>query len=210
MSEERIVYLSRLVLDPRRKEVREALRDRYKLHQLVYSFRGDAAQRGTEDGGRLLWRLEPVKGGEPPVILMLSPGELSRESYERRGEDWPVQQARTSGLLLRIPAGVYAFRIEANPIRRRERSRAVPLREPMEQVAWLQERIAPLELLEVVPVRTEVYKIRKPGTQPYPLHAVLFEGRLRVPEGEEEAAKRLFLEGVGRGKAMGLGMLSLR
>jgi|GEM_PF-4116094 len=193
------IYLTQVVLDPYAKEVRRALEDRYALHRIAYSLKGEGQE------GRLLWRLEPVHSHRRPVLLVQTPHPPVLEHVLGRG----LGNAETRRIELRLSPGTYAFRLEANAVRRRER-RARPLLDPEEQVEWLVERLAPMTLLSVIPVRTTAYIIRKPRGTKYPLHAVLFEGRLSVPEGAVPDAARKLRDGVGRARSMGMGMLSLK
>jgi len=193
------LYLTQLALDPYAKEVRRALEDRYALHRIAYSLKGDGRK------GRLLWRLEPLRGKKRPVMLVQTPFPPELGHFLAQG--WG--DARVNQIQLELAPGVYAFRLEANAVRRREQ-KARPLLDPDEQVHWLGEKLAPLELPEVIPTRSVAHVVRKPGGETYTLHAVLFEGRLLVPEsGVGEAAARV-LEGIGRGRSMGLGLLSLK
>ena len=193
------VYLTKLTLNPYAKEVRRTLENRYALHRIAYSLKGEGRE------GRLLWRLEPPNGRAGAVILVQTPYTPDLGYVLERG----LGYAETRRVELRLTPGSFAFRLEANAVRRHEQ-RARPLLDPEEQVQWLEERLAPMKLLEVVPVRAAPLAIKKPGGDKYTLHAVLFEGRLEVGRDAVAEAQRMMLEGIGRGRSMGLGMLSLK
>lgn len=193
------IFLTQITLDPYDKRVRRILTDRYALHQIVYSLRGEGHD------GRLLWRLEPFNGKKRPVVLAQTPFAPDLGYFLEQG----LGDAQVRRIQLELKPGVYAFRLEANAVRRREQ-RARPLVDPDEQVRWLEEKLAPLELLSVLPVRTTILDIRKPGGDTYPLHAVLFEGKLRIAENAAVEAKAKMQKGIGRSRSMGLGMLSLK
>ena len=55
--------------------------------------------------------------------------------------------------------------------------------------------------------RKQTYHFKKNGTRPVTLLAVTYEGILQVTD--PEAFKALLCEGVGRGKAYGLGLMTI-
>lgn len=55
--------------------------------------------------------------------------------------------------------------------------------------------------------RKQTYHFKKNGTRPVTLLAVTYEGVLQVTD--PEAFKALLCEGVGRGKAYGLGLMTI-
>ena len=59
----------------------------------------------------------------------------------------------------------------------------------------------------VTPLTQPIYHFKKNGTRPVTLLAVTYEGILQVTD--PEAFKALLCEGVGRGKAYGLGLMTI-
>lgn len=55
--------------------------------------------------------------------------------------------------------------------------------------------------------RKQTYHFKKNGTRPVTLLAVTYEGILQVTD--PEAFKALLCEGIGRGKAYGLGLMTI-
>ena len=105
------MYLSQLVLDPRHRQARRDLANRYDLHAtLCWSF-ADPRQ------ARPLWRMELTRPGEPPCVLVQS---LERPSWERLAERhrgyFIDHRCKALTLPERLaPDQRLRFRLEANP-----------------------------------------------------------------------------------------------
>ncbi len=109
-----MVYLSEVVLNPRRHAVMRALGDSYALHRLVsMTFRG-----GDREGlGRVLYRADSVPEGVRLLIQSAQVPELSRLG------PMLIRQRGPKAVALRSPAGepvfkrgtVLRFRLHANP-----------------------------------------------------------------------------------------------
>lgn len=80
----------------------------------------------------------------------------------------------------------------------------------MEQEEWLWAQAAKHGFAVSEGVRSDrkqTYQFKKNGTRPVTLLAVTYEGVLQVTD--PEAFKALLCEGVGRGKAYGLGLMTI-
>ena len=148
------MYLSRLILDPRSRDVQRDLADCQRLHQRVMSLFPDVPDR--EDArARLgvLYRLEAdtrrgytllVQSLVPPVWAALPEGYLLDTGGDPPNpESKPVAQAYDH-----ITAGtILAFRLRANPTKKidswqgregyRPNGRRVELRREEDQIAWI-------------------------------------------------------------------------
>lgn len=200
-----MMYLSQLTLDPGQRQARRDLANRYDLHRtLCRAF--DAPQ-----DARPLWRLELLRPGEPPRLLVQS---RTTPDWARVAAEHPGYLADHGGKPLDLAAQLTSgqrlrFRLEANPTVTRDGKRHGLWREE-DQLAWLNRQAARggFAVEAAVVTREERLALRKPG-QPRPivLHAVLFDGRLVVADPALLAAA--LDSGLGHGKALGLGLLSL-
>ena len=221
------MYLSKLVLNPRSNKVRRDLADCHQMHRTLMSawpdFPGQTSARRVVG---LLYRIEPVKPGQPFVVLV----------HSRERPDWGRLPA---GYLAGAPGStavksvaetyrhiadgtVLRFRLRANPTRfirqeDRPRGQRVDLRRECEKIAWLQRKGQQCGFrvgagpgapnLVVLPTEKLTGRRGDAGRGPVTVAATLFEGVLEVTD----AAKfREALEtGIGRAKAYGCGLLSV-
>jgi CRISPR system Cascade subunit CasE len=226
------MILSRLVLNPRSREVIRDLGDCQAMHRTILSaFRQASGPARAEFG--VLFRMEYPRAGMPTLLVQA-----------RERPDWsklpPSYLAKThdakdvSEAYASIDAGAtLRFRLRANPTRRidtksgpngeRRNGRRVELKTEAEQLEWLGRKGA-AHGFEVLSVRAsgDVPNVRvsdegksrgfrssgvRQAKNPMTFASVLFEGVLRVTDAE---AFRLALErGIGSAKAYGFGLLSV-
>lgn len=202
------MYLSRLVLNFRHSLARRDLANPYELHCTLY-------QAFTEPrSDRVLWRLEGNRMHSEPVVLVQSRG----------CPDWQLVEAREgyAGYFLRSPetkpytlpervttGQVLRFRLEANPTVTRlgKRHGLVTVEE---QLDWLNRQATKsgFVVLGAMVSRAEYRRfVKRQAGQEIVLLAVRYDGHLKVSD------LSLFCEaiqkGLGHGKALGLGMLSV-
>ena len=205
------MYLSRVELDPTRRSTMAALAAPQKLHGAVESaFAGERRRR--------LWRLDRL--GERLYLLLLSEDapELSGV-VEQFGTGAAAETRSYDPLLQRVePGSCWQFRLTVNPTRSKKDSADHTARGPLkpcylevEQEEWLwaqaaQHGFAVSEGSFAV-TRKQTYHFKKNGTRPVTLLAVTYEGVLQVTD--PEAFKALLCKGVGRGKAYGLGLMTI-
>ena len=217
------MYLSRLILNPRNRRVQKEIANLYQLHRsLMNGFPDDLAE-GNE---RVLFRLEthPRTGALTLLVQSLTLPDWSWLAEPgARGYLLPVDEpnpAVKSFDLRLTPGQTLAFRLRANPTvkRRREdddghlRSVRDPLYREEDQHAWLDRKgeQGGFRVLQVNATREgNVIAWQKKNNQRHKLtfFAVQFDGLLRVtdPDRLRETVQR----GVGSGKGMGFGLLSL-
>ena len=211
------MYLSRVELDPTRRSTMAALSAPQKLHGAVESaFAGERRRR--------LWRLDRL--GERLYLLLLSEDapELSGVVAESSEE---MQKAMEDGkstrsydpLLQRVePGSCWQFRLTANPTKSCKDPQNPAARGTVAahcttqyQKQWLLERAAKhgfaLREEGFTVTRVQWQHFAKHGTRPVTLLAVTYEGILQVTDAEQFRA--LLCQGMGRGKAYGLGLMTV-
>lgn len=176
------MYLSRAELDPARRSTMIALTSPQKFHGAVEnSFSGERRRR--------LWRLDSLNG---KLYLLL----LERVT----------------------PGSCWQFRLTANPTRTRKdpadplaRGALKPCYLEAEQEQWLLEQAGKhgFALTEGTfqVTRKQTCHFRKNGKRPVTLLAVTYEGILQVTD--PEAFREMLCQGIGRGKAYGLGLMTI-
>ena len=189
------MILSRLMLDPRHANARRDLTNPYEMHRTV---------RRLCPQGVALWRIEEVgllmQSASPPDWSRLPEG-YARSLPSQRSFD--VQHLELDGPL--------RFRLLANvKITRRDTGKREPVVGPEPQRTWLRQRATPagfeVESLCLPSSRALVFSGKR-RDQTITLGACLFEGTLRVIH--REAFERTVAQGLGSGKAFGMGLLSL-
>jgi len=207
------MYLSLLQLNPAHPQARRDLVSAYELHRsLARAYAPDA----TTPPARFLWRQEAGPGGLPGTTVLvqgavagnwqtLDESGLHDAGYlARLDANKPVDLDR----IVRIGQAC-RFRLLANPTVTRNGKRH-GLKDDEARLAWLA-RQGPRSGFEVVAAeRHGSGRIRAPQgrhARTITLDAVLFEGVLRVIDAQ--AVCTAWAQGIGPGKALGLGMLSL-
>lgn len=225
-------YLSRLVLDPRSRDVQKDLADVHRLHQRVMSGFPDDVPTARKALG-ILYRVDTGAG---VALLVQSKAAPTWTTLPDRylATDWLEEGSTTVAttsmkpILDRCVTGTdLRFRLRANPTRfidsktgddGKRRGKRVPLRKDESRLEWLG-RKARENGFAVIDVRQAERAVpdviqHEPGVvrgwregHHLTLEGVLFEGRLRVVETERFRAA--ILDGIGRGKAYGFGLLSV-
>jgi len=185
------LYLSRFLFEktPRGYGL---LQDPHALHAVV---------RGMGNGGRYLYRVERVRGA--PALLVQTPAHPDLTGVPE-GTLRLVGVKRLEVELLRrgVP---YRFLLRANLVERGEDGvRILPLEEAVERA---KRAISGAEARVLEARRLRPLKVRRPESEPFSLDVVEIRGVLVVQD--LEAFLGVLARGVGRGKAYGLGLLSL-
>lgn len=231
-----MMYLSRLILNPRNRDVQRDLADCQALHRRILSGFAPTSDEGPKARERfgVLYRVEPG-GGRPAVIVLvqshvpanwsaLPPRYLAPETSEQPN---PAQK-QIDGVLDQLRKDqVLAFRLQANPTRKidtrsRSNGRRVELYREEDQQQWLRRkgehagfrvlavRAAPAVLDVRIATSRKQYGWRADGTgdrRRLTFGAVLFEGRLQITD--FLAFRQAVERGIGPGKAYGFGLLSV-
>lgn len=207
------MYLSKLLLDPRNRQVQCEIGNRYELHRTLTA---QFTEENRKDIG-LLYRLELEKQQNNGNITLLVQTQLKPH--------W--DDLLNSGMLATYPevklfdveffeGDQFYFRLLGNPTVRRTqpdgKSKRVGLYTPEEQQAWLT-RKAHQSGFEVIGVNLRdlalIESLKKKNNKSYMIKhlAVQFDGLLKVtkPNKFTSALKN----GIGSAKAFGFGLLSL-
>ena len=205
------MYLSRVELDPTRRSTMTALAAQQKIHGAVESAFSGARRRR-------LWRLDPLGGKLYLLVLSEDAPELSGV-VEQFGTGAAPETRCYDPLLERItPGGCWQFRLTANPTKSckdpadpQARGTVLAHCTTKYQKQWLLDRAAKhgFALTEdsFTVTRVQWQRFAKHGTRPVSLLSVTYEGVLQVTDAE--AFRNLLCQGMGRGKAYGLGLLTV-
>ena len=207
------MYLSKLLLDPAKRQVRLELANRYELHRtLLAQFEGQ-----TRPEIKLLYRIEEADQNiyQPITLLVQSQVAPSWQALFQRG--LLVQPVEIKTFEIQPGLGSqYYFRLLANPtIRRASGSWAgkrVEIRDAEEQKAWLARKGEGCGFKLLNMNAMDKGKISSQKTENGQKHimqhqAVLFEGLLQVAN--PEMFIQAVMQGIGSAKGFGFGLLSL-
>lgn len=205
------MYLSRVELDTSRRNTMIALAAPQKFHgALESSFPGERRRR--------LWRLDYLGGRLYMLVLSEEKPDLSNV-INQFGTGKQTESRNYDTLLQKItPDSYWHFRLIANPTKScknlskpNERGTVVAHRTVEFQKKWLLDR-AKKNGFEIEEEMFDVKEMRwnhfaKSGKRVVSLLAVTYEGTLKVTDVEKFQA--LLCNGIGRGKAYGMGMLTV-
>ena len=207
------MYLSKLLFDPLKRQVRKELANRYELHRTLYA-QFDGINKS--DVG-LLYRVEMGNPNQMEPILMLVQTQVEPDWQAMFEQGLLVENAAVKQYKPVFTNGdIYHFKLLANPtVRRKEGGYAgkrVALLTEEEQVGWLQRkaRDSGFELLQLSHSDQGKLLSRKiaDGAEMTLTHqAVLYVGALAVRD--NTAFLQAYKKGIGSGKAFGFGLLSL-
>lgn len=205
------MYLSRAELDPTRRSTMIALTSPQKLHGAVEnSFPGERRRR--------LWRLDTLNGKLYLLLLSEDMPDLTGLCAQF-GTGAEPETRPYSPLLERVtPGSCWQFRLTANPTRSQKdpadplaRGTLKPCYLEFEQEKWLLEQAGKhgFEIPEGAfrVTRKQTYHFSKEGKRSVTLLAVTYEGILKVTD--PEAFREMLCQGIGRGKAYGLGLMTI-
>jgi len=227
------MYLSRLILNPRSRQVQRELADPYELHRTVSHAFADGvfkAERSKENTTNILFRVDLRPRTRIPVLLLQS----------RQKPEWAFLEERKGYLLgesnlpldaenpavkemdLRFRVGqALAFRLRANPTFKRtipkENGEKHKLRlgifKEEDQQKWLQRKFesAGAALVSVNIVNEQFTRgklfIEKEDQKRMRFLSIQFDGVLQVKD-PEQLVKSIYT-GFGSAKGLGFGLLSL-
>jgi CRISPR system Cascade subunit CasE len=205
------MYLTRIEINLGNGRARSDIGDPYEMHSTLSRALADSGKPDVPPGA-FLWRSEAVRPGEAPVILLQSCTEPNWAEVEARSPGWAksVRTARFDTESFARPGARLRFRLRANPTVTREGKRHALVREE-DQLAWIDRQGARLGFKVDVALTEDASRIvtrkRGMGGAPVVVHAVLWNGLLTVTEAAKfEVGLRA---GLGHGKFLGLGLLSV-
>jgi CRISPR system Cascade subunit CasE len=220
------MLLSRIHLNPRCREARRDLADPYQLHSTLC--RAFSPPYIKCPAGEFMWRIEPEEGlaGLPRILVQ---SRLVPRWEEIGVSNWlamadPAIDLRTRMNLDALQTGQrFRFRLRANPSITR-RGKRLGLLTIEEQVGWLERKgelhgfalpavespgspAAPRKRLNVWISQPRMLQGRSRSGNTIRVFSALYDGVLEItaPGRFREALEH----GIGHGKAMGLGLLSI-
>lgn len=236
------MFLHRLHLNLRCKEVRRDLANPYELHSTLCRAFAEPDRKCAQ--GEFLWRLEPEtdSGGCPRVLVQSRSlpdwSRIAVQGWFARAPDAAVDLIAKLKLNSLQAGQTFRFRLRANPCVCRQGKR-LGLFRAEEQEAWLARKgreqhgfsvppLASYGLEESGPCRTDVRisqeqmlrGSRRDGSN-IRVFSVLYDGILTVTDPvqfrltllggrqEENNHVKAINMGIGHGRAMGLGLLSV-
>ena len=208
------MFLTRLELDLSRRSTMKALISPNLIHGAVEAAFPDQRQR-------TLWRIDSLWGKR--YLLLLSPTEPDLEQAAKQfGVPGAVPLWETKSyqpLLERVTEGsVWQFRLTANPTKAckekgEERGVIRAHITPAHQKKWLLERCAAHgfslreEGFSVLESRWQRFYKGAARNFPVTILAVTYGGQLTVTD--PQLFRRTLTEGLGRGKAFGMGLMTV-
>jgi CRISPR system Cascade subunit CasE len=199
-----MIYLSRLLLNPRSRQAQTEFRDPYQMHRTISRAFGD--MEWVE--ARCLFRTEEARDQEAISVLVQSRLAPDWERLVPAANYW-VQPPTSKALELNIPQGKrLSFRLRANPTVCQNGKRN-PLRGDTEQLKWLQNKSerSGFQICQARVTCMDILRFQTAAKHPVTLQSVLFDGMLIVTEAD------IFLQtiesGLGSGKGFGCGLLSV-
>jgi CRISPR system Cascade subunit CasE len=225
------MYLSRIQLNPRRRDAWRLLGNPQRMHAAVLASFPAPPTGDLAGDPRVLWRLDQDR--ECYFLYVVSPDQPDfAHLAEQAG--WPTTERGVSKpygeFLDRLAAGQqWAFRLAANPTRyvpAKEGGRAKRLAHVtvLQQETWLLEKAASagfgvtttaresidgaVQIPEVAVTQRATRSFHRNGARdPVTLGTAQFDGRLEVVDAE--ALRRALVVGVGSAKAYGCGLMTL-
>lgn len=220
------MFLNRIHLDLRCKEARRDLANPYQLHSTLC--RAFSPPETKCPQGAFLWRLEPETNLTGyPRILVQSRQEPDWTGIPVKGWladcDSPINLTGRLKLDSLQPGQRFRFRLRANPCVTRNGKRLGLLKQ-VEQEQWLVRKgalhgfslpqLLAFDYSEMEDERVDVrisqeqmLKDRQHSDNAIRIFSVLYDGMLTVTE--PVAFRSALQSGIGHGKVMGLGMLSV-
>lgn len=221
------MYLSRLILNPRSRQVRNELADPYEMHRTICTALPDANYKDNEPSG-ILFRVDLHPRTRIPTLLVQSRQKpdwsfllAERKDYLLGESELPldVENPATRDLNLQIHDGqVLAFRLRANPTVKKDREgrnqgRRVGLLHEEDQHKWLARKLesagAGLIAVNIINEQFTRGKLFSEKEKEKRLNflSVQFDGVLQVKD-KDKLTDNIFT-GFGSAKGLGFGLLSL-
>ncbi|KAB1662975.1 type I-E CRISPR-associated protein Cas6/Cse3/CasE [Pseudoclavibacter sp. CFCC 13611] len=215
-----MTYLSRVTLSPSARKTTRALASPEVLHAIV-ARATEGSPDATSPRGRTLWRLD--RGADRHRLFIVSPSQPDRQvlADELSAEPKGLATLDYAPLLRAVKMGSeWRFRLKANPTKslsqgEGQRGRRVGLVKTSEQLEWLTSRAQRLGIEfpsnrfgqpEVIVHDSRTVEFRR-ASATVTLATTVFDGFLIVRDAA--LLQDALVNGVGRAKGYGYGMLTL-
>ncbi len=204
------MYFSRVLLDVSKRKTQMALISPNKIH-------GAVEEAFLEKQNRNLWRIDVLRGKTYLLIVSAEKPNLSGIAAQFGFKDDCGESKEYDGLLERIEKGSeWHFRLVANPVHsvksEKKRGKIEAHVSKKRQLEWLHAQAAkrgfriPPDGADVMGSNWRVFSKRN-SSQRVRILEVAFEGRLCVED--VELFRDTLVNGIGREKAYGMGMLTI-
>ncbi len=233
------MYLSRLELNPQVKEVKRDLASIYEMHStLIRAFKNtaDSENSGDKNSERVLWRIEESEILAYPVVLVQSDSEPDWAKIKVLDYFIRPPVYKKLSFIDNIENGIQLrFRLHANPVvtkHAEDKEKIIKVKNNKEIQEFRNRRTSILnnemlyewlvkqgtimkgrqtggfQILSASITKSEKYKIKKhKNGSEFFLFGITFEGVLKVTD--TEYFKRTISNGIGKGKAFGMGLFSV-
>lgn len=212
-----MLYISQLILNPCSHQVQSEVCNPYEMHRTLMQAFPTAAQGGP---GRVLFRLEShtASGRAGLKVLVQSDREpdwgwLAESSHYLLPGFHPNPASKAFESVFR-PGQCLYFRLRANPTVKRkfpgqDKSKRVGLYKEAEQRGWLARKAeqAGFIILDVIVTSEGTISGKTKKRRDLNLVAVRFDGQLQVTA--PATFSEILRQGIGSGKGLGFGLLSL-
>jgi CRISPR system Cascade subunit CasE len=202
------MFLSKLALNPRSRQVRGELADPYQMHRTILQAFPDKENGGP---GRVLFRVDAGRDSGQLTLLVQSTIPPDWRRF-KPAADYLLADPATKEFAPRFAAQqALVFRLRANPTVKRDGKRHGLFQEEL-QLAWLRRKAEAggfrVRSARIVPEGVRHAK-KHAGDRPLDLafFSVLFEGALEVTNPLQ--AQKTLADGIGSAKGLGFGLLSL-
>lgn len=190
------MYITKIELDIQNHQIFKKLRSLDDYHAYVESAFPAEQLLGVRK--RHLWRLDGqnlllASEDEPDTEVLGKYGRVTTKSYDRFLDNISIQRP-------------YQFKLVANPLQSNIKDRRIPCHGNQERLEWLTKQCAKYGFT-VIQAKITGYKenrIRKYG---FTVKSVTFEGILQVTDIKK--FKQALVQGIGREKAYGCGMVTV-
>lgn len=226
-----MTWFSRVMINPQRRGAQKLMGNPQAMHAAVMAAFAPGTFENSSTEGRVLWRLDSRHPEHTLYVVSPEEPDLQHVVEQAGWVTSPADMTDYSRFLNQLRMGQeWRFRLRANPVRsvKQEggsRGKVLPHVTPAQQLDWLKHRSEKLgfelasrsakeetEALEVAVTgrgdrrfrrRTEGRKVNT-----VTLRQAQFDGMLAVTD--VAAFRDALVNGVGRGKAYGCGLLTLR
>lgn len=204
------MFLSRVKINPVRRDAVRLLTNPRAMHAAVEAAFPDP------DHGRVLWRTDAHEHRVDLLVVSVPRPDLTHLVEQAGWETAPAEVKDYDAHLARLTAGLpVAFKLRANPSRRVRgedgKQRTFGHVTASQQLAWFRARSTGwgLEVSEdALQVSGRESRVASRRGEPAVTHAAaVFTGRAVVAD--PDALRTAMVAGVGRGKAYGLGLLTV-
>ncbi len=200
------MFLSKLELNPRCRQVQAELRDPYQMHRTISRAFGDGDEAYKD--ARCMFRVDASNDGRTVCALVQS---KLQPDWSKRAvpSDYLVAEPRVKEFVPSVSAGQrLGFRLRANPAVKRDGKR-IGIYDESERLAWLARKgaISGFRVLEAR-VESDGKQVGKTAKGcDVVLSAAVFNGVLEVTDAEVFASA--LQSGIGSAKGFGFGLLSV-